>query len=77
MKSRKVVHIAVMFMICVVGLWVTSGCGGCASGCGNCAGKITGCGVKTCLQGCISCGNVSDVFCGGCVDSCNEEVGGR
>lgn len=77
MRNGKAIHIVIMFMICVVGLWITSGCGGCTLECGNCAGKIAGCGVKACVQGCIGCGNAGDIFCGGCVDSCNTDLEGR
>lgn len=70
MKNKRVLHMVVMLMICMCGLFIMSGCGGCS----KCAGKMTSCGTKACISGCITCANCEGEFCTGCINSCSEDM---
>lgn len=69
MKNKKAVHIVIMFMICMIGLIGSTGCG-------KCVGKIAACGTKGCVWGCSTCGDAGCAFCTECSNSCNEELSG-
>lgn len=69
MKNKRMLHIMTMFMICMCGLFIMSGCGGC-----KCVGKMTSCGLKTCINGCVTCGDGCYFGCESCVNACNEDL---
>ena len=68
MKNKKGMHIAIMFLICLFGLFITTGC----ASCGTCTGKVMGVGCQGCAYGCGSCIGVSCNFMEDCLGGCSN-----
>ena len=80
MKKTNIIQILIIFLLCVSGLFMTTGCGTCqnaGTACGSCLsnaacfaydGSFAAC--DTCLR-CTGCGGFisgcSDGFCAGCL----------
>lgn len=76
MKKIKICELLVILAICISGLMLTTGCGGCyQSMCASCGASMSTSVCSTCessYMGCASCLDCLGVgsFCDGCVNAC-------